>query len=164
MIVRIFGLHITKLWADVIQGWLSLTYGHPHMIDVQDCDARLPSGGTVGDMYMDELVRLSVVLGRVLKTIYTPSGLTFTTDEMLEKLLADIEAWKANLPESLRFRGEASSLTSGQSMIIYNLMHDIDSFSSFRYPSPSVHMCLHDFSGESSCGSLILVRHISNSG
>lgn len=115
------------------------------MIDVQDCDARLPSGGTVGDMYMDELVRLSVVLGRVLKTIYTPSGLTFTTDEMLEKLLADIEAWKANLPESLRFRGEASSLTSGQSMIIYNLMHDIDSFSSFRYTSPSVHMCLHDF-------------------
>ncbi|PBK97084.1 hypothetical protein ARMGADRAFT_923912 [Armillaria gallica] len=110
-----------RLWGACVisDRWLSLTYGHPHMIDVQDCDARLPSGGTVGDMYMDELVRLSVVLGRVLKTIYTPSGLTFTTDEMLEKLLADIEAWKANLPESLRFRGEASSLTSGILHLLY---------------------------------------------
>lgn len=49
----------------------SLTYGHPFMIDVQDCDARLPSSGDPNDLYMDELVRLSVVLGRVLKTIYS---------------------------------------------------------------------------------------------
>jgi hypothetical protein len=48
----------------------SLTYGHPYMIDVQDCDARLPSSGDPNDLYMDELVRLSVLLGRVLKTIY----------------------------------------------------------------------------------------------
>lgn len=48
----------------------SLTYGHPHMIDVHDCDARLPSSGDPNDLYMDELVRLSVLLGRVLKTIY----------------------------------------------------------------------------------------------
>jgi hypothetical protein len=40
------------------------------MIDVQDCDARLPSSGDPNDLYMDELVRLSVLLGRVLKTIY----------------------------------------------------------------------------------------------
>lgn len=40
------------------------------MIDVQDCDARLPSSGDPNDLYMDELVRLSVILGRVLKTIY----------------------------------------------------------------------------------------------
>lgn len=49
---------------------ISLAYGHPYMIDVQDCDARLPSGGDPNDAYMDELVRLSVILGRVLKTIY----------------------------------------------------------------------------------------------
>jgi len=48
----------------------SLTYGHPYMIDVRDCDARLPSSGDSNDLYMDELVRLSVILGRVLKTIY----------------------------------------------------------------------------------------------
>lgn len=40
------------------------------MIDVQDCDARLPSSGDPTDLYMDELVRLSILLGRVQKCIY----------------------------------------------------------------------------------------------
>ena len=48
----------------------SLAYGHPYMIDVQDCDARLPSSGNPTDLYMDELVRISVILGKVIKTIY----------------------------------------------------------------------------------------------
>lgn len=50
---------------------ISLTFGHPSMIDIRDCDARLPSSGDPNDLYMDELVRLSVILGRVQKTIYT---------------------------------------------------------------------------------------------
>ncbi len=49
---------------------VSLSYGHPYMIDVNDCDARLPSSGTPYDLYVDELARLSIILGRVLKTIY----------------------------------------------------------------------------------------------
>jgi hypothetical protein len=49
---------------------VSLSYGHPYMIDVNDCDARLPSSGSPHDLYVDELVRLSILLGRVLKTIY----------------------------------------------------------------------------------------------
>lgn len=40
------------------------------MIDVEDCDARLPSSGDPNDHYTDELLRLSLILGRVLKTIY----------------------------------------------------------------------------------------------
>jgi hypothetical protein len=48
----------------------SLAYGHPYMIDVQDCDARLPSSGDESGLYMDELVRLSLLLGRVIKAIY----------------------------------------------------------------------------------------------
>lgn len=40
------------------------------MIDVHDCDARLPSSGLSNDLYMDELVKLSILLGRVLKTVY----------------------------------------------------------------------------------------------
>lgn len=101
------------------------------MIDVQDCDARLPSSDDPNDMYMDELVRLSVVLGRVLKTIYSyapafppflawptdifpsPSGLTLVTDEMLFKLLSEIEAWQKNLPENLKFKGPDSPRTAG---------------------------------------------------
>lgn len=49
---------------------VSLTYGLPSMIDVRDCDARLPSSGSADDVYMDEFLRLSIILGRVLKDIY----------------------------------------------------------------------------------------------
>jgi hypothetical protein len=111
---------------------ISLAYGHPFMIDVQDCDVRLPSGGDPNDSYLDELVRLSVLLGRVLKTIYrhvlfgffcnmsahilySPSGLTLTTDDILQALLNDIESWKAKLPESLKFRGPDTSRNAGMS-------------------------------------------------
>ena len=41
------------------------------MIEVQDCDARLPSSGDATDLYLDQLVRLSVIVGRVQKHIYT---------------------------------------------------------------------------------------------
>ena len=41
------------------------------MIEVQDCDARLPSSGDATDLYLDQLVRLSVIVGRVQKNIYT---------------------------------------------------------------------------------------------
>ena len=80
---RLWGICVVsdRWWASLTAGVLSsahgdflfrisLAYGHPYMIDVQDCDARLPSGGDPNDAYMDELVRLSVILGRVLKTIY----------------------------------------------------------------------------------------------
>ncbi|KAF8844890.1 hypothetical protein BDN67DRAFT_942357 [Paxillus ammoniavirescens] len=111
-----------RLWGACVicDRWLSLTYGHPYMIDVQDCDARLPSSGDPNDLYMDELVRLSVILGRVLKTIYSPSGLMFTTDEMLYSLLTDIENWKANLPENLHYRGPDSSQNAGLLHLLYS--------------------------------------------
>ncbi|EGN95510.1 hypothetical protein SERLA73DRAFT_186554 [Serpula lacrymans var. lacrymans S7.3] len=111
-----------RLWGACVicDRWTSLTYGHPYMIDVQDCDARLPSSGDPHDLYMDELVRLSVILGRVLKTIYSPSGLMFTTDEMLYNLLNDIEAWKANLPENLQFRGPDTPRNAGLLHLLYS--------------------------------------------
>ncbi|KAF7363561.1 hypothetical protein MSAN_01012700 [Mycena sanguinolenta] len=99
--------------------WMSLVYGFPYMIDVHDCDVRLPSSGNAKDSYMDELVRLSVIGGRVVKTIYSPSGLTLISDEILTKLLADIEAWKANLPENLKFRGPESPQSAGILHLLY---------------------------------------------
>ncbi len=59
---------------------VSLSYGHPCMIDVNDCDARLPSSGSPHDLYVDELARLSIILGRVLKTIYR-FGLSYPSSE-----------------------------------------------------------------------------------
>ncbi|KAG5352350.1 hypothetical protein C0989_002732 [Termitomyces sp. Mn162] len=105
-----------RLWGACLisDRWISLTYGHPSMIDVQDCDVRLPSSGDPNELYIDELVRLSVILGRVLKTIYSPSGLAFTTDEMLYSLLGDMEAWKAALPEHLKFRGPETPRNPGK--------------------------------------------------
>ncbi|KDQ60931.1 hypothetical protein JAAARDRAFT_31927 [Jaapia argillacea MUCL 33604] len=111
-----------RLWGACVisDRWTSLAYGHPFMIDVQDCDARLPSSGDPHDLYMDEMVRLSIILGRVLKTIYSPSGLTLATDEVLEALLADIEAWKDNLPESLRFHGNDTPRNAGVLHLLYS--------------------------------------------
>jgi hypothetical protein len=100
------------------------------MIDVHDCNVRLPSSGDPNDLYMDELVRLSVILGQVLKTIYrldsrifnipkftsgtcSPSGLTHTDDNTLRVLLRDIDAWKENLPQDLKYRGIESSKHAG---------------------------------------------------
>ncbi|KAJ7685333.1 fungal-specific transcription factor domain-containing protein [Mycena polygramma] len=99
--------------------WASLVYGFPYMIDVHDCDVRLPSSGDLKDVYMDELVRLSVIGGRVVKTIYSPSGLTLISDEILHKLLADIEAWKTNLPENLKFRGADTPQSAGILHLLY---------------------------------------------
>ncbi|EPQ58008.1 hypothetical protein GLOTRDRAFT_136812 [Gloeophyllum trabeum ATCC 11539] len=111
-----------RLWGVCVVSdrWTSLAYGHPFMIDVQDCDARLPSSGDPNDLYMDEMVRLSIILGRVLKTIYSPSGLTLATDEILYALLADIEAWKKNLPESLQFRGPETPTNGGILHLLYS--------------------------------------------
>ncbi|KAH7908879.1 fungal-specific transcription factor domain-containing protein [Hygrophoropsis aurantiaca] len=111
-----------RLWGACVicDRWISLTYGHPYMIDVQDCDARLPSSGDPNDLYMDELVRLSVILGRVLKTIYSPSGLMFTTDDMLNTLLTDLENWKTHLPESLQYRGPDTPQNAGLLHLLYS--------------------------------------------
>ncbi|TFY77651.1 hypothetical protein EWM64_g6362 [Hericium alpestre] len=111
-----------RLWGACVisDRWMSLSYGHPYMIDVNDCDARLPSSGDPNDVYVDELVRLSIILGRVLKTIYSPSGLTFTNDEQLQALLTDIEDWRKNLPESLQFKGPDTPGNAGLLFLMYS--------------------------------------------
>ncbi|KZS88408.1 hypothetical protein SISNIDRAFT_531893 [Sistotremastrum niveocremeum HHB9708] len=111
-----------RVWAACVisDRWCSLTYGHPFMIDVQDCDVRLPSSGEPGDVYLDELVRLSILLGKVLKTIYSPTGLTRATDQDLDQLLALLEGWKANLPPSLQYVGTQSSVHAGLLHLLYS--------------------------------------------
>lgn len=111
-----------RLWGAclICDRWASIAYGHPSMIDVEDCDARLPSSGELSDLYLDELVRLSIILGRVQKTIYTPSGLTFTTDDMLYELLADMQRWKEGLPDNLRFSGPNTPRNAGLLHLLYS--------------------------------------------
>ncbi|EIW60147.1 uncharacterized protein TRAVEDRAFT_27824 [Trametes versicolor FP-101664 SS1] len=116
-----------RLWGVCVisDRWISLTFGHPYMIDIRDCDARLPSSGDPNDLYLDELVRLSVILGRVQKAIYTPAGLNMTNDEELHSLLADIEAWKDNLPADLQFRGPESPRSAGLLFMLFTTVNMI---------------------------------------
>ena len=101
-----------RVWGACVisDRWCSLTFGQPFMIDVQDCDARLPSAADSATpllpseyMYMCELIKLSILLGRVLKMIYSPSGLTTATDDGLHSLLDDLDNWKRRLPPPLVF-------------------------------------------------------------
>ncbi|KZV79657.1 hypothetical protein EXIGLDRAFT_782017 [Exidia glandulosa HHB12029] len=118
-----------RVWGACVisDRWCSLTYGHPFMIDVQDCDARLPSGADSENplpaqeyIYMNELIKLSILLGRVLKMIYSPSGLVMATDEGLEALLADLDNWKTRMPPGLVFQGPDTGMHAGLLHLLYS--------------------------------------------
>ncbi|KAJ1024824.1 hypothetical protein NDA16_002864 [Ustilago loliicola] len=119
---RIWGCCVT---ADRLQ---SISLGHPMMIDLTDCDVRLPSPYEIlrssNDLPSDpstdrpfayniEMLKLTILFGRVMKTIYSPTGLMNATDEEILSLLRDIDAWKAALPEELVFKGADSSAPAG---------------------------------------------------
>src|SRR5258707_14715964 len=74
----------TERRAEIISRY-GLTLGLPFMIDVHDCDARLPGPElpttqshftpvevqqAISLLFMGEFVKLSVLLGKVIKTIY----------------------------------------------------------------------------------------------
>ncbi|KAK0567858.1 hypothetical protein OC844_000059 [Tilletia horrida] len=119
---RIWGCCVT---ADRI---LSISLGHPLAIDLTDCDVRLPSPYEVKRWAEDpsadpttdrpfafntEMLKLSILFGRVMKTIYSPTGLMKTTDEEISGLLRDIDTWRELLPPELQFTGLDSSSNAG---------------------------------------------------
>jgi len=65
-------------------------------------------------MSLGEHLKLCILVGRVLKTIYSPTGLKHATDEQLETLLADFDGWLNDLPEQLRYKGPESSHNAGE--------------------------------------------------
>jgi hypothetical protein len=104
------------------------SFGHPLTINVLDCDVRLPRSDEAEGMkmeYMGELVKLSILLGRVLKSIYrwvapnnqnpvdspvrSPTGLLHARDNILETLLADLDLWRHQLPQAFVFTTPAAS-------------------------------------------------------
>ncbi|KAF8511004.1 fungal-specific transcription factor domain-containing protein [Hysterangium stoloniferum] len=100
-----------RLWAACVitDRWCSLTYGHPYMIDVQDCDVKMVATDKIEEKYMHELLKLSILMGRVLKMIYSPCGLVGATDAGLSELLADLDEWNTHLPPALHFTSAASA-------------------------------------------------------
>ena len=45
---------------------------------------------------------------------YSPSGLTYATDEKLRALLDDMKMWRERLPDELKFRGPSSPRSAGE--------------------------------------------------
>jgi hypothetical protein len=83
--------------SSLVSNYFSLTkrklllnqYGQPMMIDLADCDALLPSVFDIRPnsdfnsdhrpyLFNSALISLSVLLGRILKAVYSPSGFNST--------------------------------------------------------------------------------------
>lgn len=108
--------------------------GHPLQIDLTDCDVRLPSPYEIlrfptdppSDPHAErpfsfntEMLKISILFGRVMKTIYSPTGLMKATDEEITGLLGDMDRWFDNLPTELRFSGPESSAPAGEYEILF---------------------------------------------
>jgi hypothetical protein len=117
-----------RVWATcvIMDRWYGAALGIPLLVDLLDCDVLLPapyeikpdtepSSWPIEPSFcaLSEHLKLSILVGRVLKTVYSPTGLKNATDEQLHSILADMTAWRENLPEELRFKGPSSSHVSG---------------------------------------------------
>ncbi|KAG8835536.1 hypothetical protein FRC17_002765, partial [Serendipita sp. 399] len=103
-----------RVWATY-----SAAFGYPQMIDLTDCDVRLPTPQDQVIGYLNALTRLSILLGEVLKAIYSPTGLFSVTDTMLHDILSRLDHWKVHLPEDLTFKGPDSGPAAGLLHVLY---------------------------------------------
>jgi hypothetical protein len=118
-----------RVWTTcvILDRWYGAALGIPLLVDLLDCDVLLPAPYEIipdaephtwpvepSYMALSEHLKLSVLIGRVLKAIYSPTGLKYATDEQLESLLADMTAWMEGLPEPLRYKGPQSSYAAGE--------------------------------------------------
>ena len=118
-----------RVWATcvILDRWYGAALGIPLLVDLLDCDVLLPAPYDIlcdaepsswpidpSFVALAEHLKLSVLVGRVLKTIYSPTGLKHATDSQLESLMADMTSWLEQLPEELKFKGTESSFTAGE--------------------------------------------------
>ncbi|WVQ95647.1 hypothetical protein IAU59_002745 [Kwoniella sp. CBS 9459] len=117
-----------RVWATcvIMDRWYGAALGIPLLIDLLDCDVLLPAAYDINPevdpstwpidssyVALTEHLKLSILIGRVLKMIYSPTGLKHTTDAQLEGIVADMNAWKDGLSPELQFSGPSSSHASG---------------------------------------------------
>lgn len=127
-----------RVWATcvIMDRWYGAALGAPLLVDLLDCDVLLPAGyEIVADqepsqwptdpsfVFIAEHLKLSIIVGRVLKTIYSPTGLKYTTDEQLYTLFEDMRAWKQRLPAILAYEGPESSMAAGFLHLAYAALH-----------------------------------------
>ncbi|KAK0473348.1 fungal-specific transcription factor domain-containing protein [Armillaria novae-zelandiae] len=87
-----------NVWGGLIVAdrWISAFYGLPMMIDLGDCDRIFPK-----DDGFKSLIELSILLGRVVKMCYTPTGVINVKDEQAQALANEIQSWLFALPPTL---------------------------------------------------------------
>jgi hypothetical protein len=119
-----------RVWAAcvIFDRWYGAALGIPLLVDLLDCDVLLPAPYDIipdaepttwpiepAYMALSEHLKLSILIGRVLKAIYSPTGLKHATDGQLESLKTDMDGWLAALPDELRYKGTKSSHSAGES-------------------------------------------------
>lgn len=96
-----------RIWAGciVVDRWMSASYGLPMMIDLADCDRLYPSihdhppGAdpesidTTQKPYLINhwMLSLSIILGKVIKLLYSAAGIMHVTDQQLEEVQAELD-------------------------------------------------------------------------
>ncbi|KAI8141914.1 fungal-specific transcription factor domain-containing protein [Fennellomyces sp. T-0311] len=98
-----------RLWwsAYVLDRWICATLGRPLTISDADCDVELPS--TEGNRYLFLLhfIKLSAILGDVLRILCSPRARTYSDkrcgmDQICRSLNNTLEEWEQNLPDQWR--------------------------------------------------------------
>ncbi|KAM3586198.1 hypothetical protein VKS41_002726 [Umbelopsis sp. WA50703] len=98
----------------IVDRYTSAAFGRSTAIDERDCDATFPTEeDDVNDgppvlEYMRHAVRLSDILGHILRDIYSVKGrqlaLTVSPDTIIANLDKALNLWYSNLPKSLKYK------------------------------------------------------------
>lgn len=117
-----------RIWAVTfnLDAWYGAALGNPLIVDVHDCDVLLPASyRVVADaepstwptelpyLALGHHLKLCIILGRVLRTVYGPAGLRSATDAQLESIISDLLSWHDQLPDELRYKGPDDPLLVG---------------------------------------------------
>ena len=104
-----------RLWTCTVfvDRWYSAAFGRPVLLDLEGCHDYFFSPDSPPDPYLVALYRLSDLLHRATRAVDRDRLSTTTTDEQLETILSDFDAWTAQLPPSLQFAGPDSSRQGG---------------------------------------------------
>ncbi|ORY74320.1 fungal-specific transcription factor domain-domain-containing protein [Leucosporidium creatinivorum] len=121
-----------RVWGGCViaDRWCAAMYGQPMMIDLADCDTMLPSVHDIRPalpfnaeqrpfIFNGAVLSLSILLGRILKGIYSPTGIMTLSSEDATSLIADLASWIEKLPEELRFQGLKSTSEQGFLHLLY---------------------------------------------
>ncbi|GAA5896990.1 hypothetical protein JCM8208_006132 [Rhodotorula glutinis] len=104
-----------RLWTCTVclDRWYSAAFGQPALLDLEGCHDYFSAPDLPHNPYLINLYRLSELLYRATRAVDRTRLSTTTTDEQLEAILRDFDAWAAQLPPALQFAGPDSSRKGG---------------------------------------------------